>query len=44
METMELEAKENLNVLGSILATQYEIVRLIFSHLPMKDLEVCGKV
>jgi hypothetical protein len=29
---------------GSLLANQYEIVRTIFSYLPMRDLESCEKV
>ena len=29
---------------GHVLANQYELVRTIFSYLPMRDLENCGQV
>lgn len=47
------DGKENIknsicdaNILrnGSLLANQYELVRTIFSYLPMKDLESCSQV
>eukprot|EP00090_Calanus_glacialis_P000939 TRINITY_DN10678_c0_g1_i2.p1 TRINITY_DN10678_c0_g1~~TRINITY_DN10678_c0_g1_i2.p1 ORF type:complete len:505 (-),score=106.60 TRINITY_DN10678_c0_g1_i2:35-1549(-) len=35
---------ENICHNGHVLANQYELVRTIFSYLPMRDLENCGKV
>jgi len=48
-EDTELEPGPSFNITsvchnGSVLANQYELVRTIFSYLPMKDLENCGKV
>ena len=35
---------ENICHNGHVLANQYELVRTIFSYLPMRDLENCGMV
>ena len=35
---------ESVHHNGHILANQYELVRTIFSYLPMRDLENCSKV